>query len=70
MRRIGRQGQREITKEKDKEKQLTRVEGIDREDMPKVHTPKSVAGVGIICLGQESRKKKPKGARKASSRNI
>ena len=41
-------GQREISKEKDKEKHLTRVEGVDMEGMPKVRTLQSVAGAGMI----------------------
>ena len=40
--------QQEISKEKDKEKHITRAEGLDREGMPKVSTLQSIAEAGMI----------------------
>ena len=40
--------QQEITKERDKEKCLTRVEGVDKEGMPKVRTLKPLVKAGML----------------------
>ena len=40
--------QQEITKEKDKEKHLNRVEGVDMEGLPKVRTLEPLAGAGLL----------------------
>ena len=48
--------QQEITKEKDKEKHLNRVEGVDMEGLPKVRTLEPLSGAGLLKreLAQEA----------------